>query len=141
MGLRLAVPARNASVQGVGDLFDAHATLPGKVRIYTGAQPATPASSIGSSTLLGEFALADPAWGSASNGSRLIDATPELETTGVADGTAGWFRGLDGGDNVVCDGTVTATGGGGNLEINTVIVSVGLSLRITGGTITQPMGS
>jgi hypothetical protein len=140
MGLRLAVPARNVSVQGVGDLFDAHATLPGKIRIYTGAQPATPATAA-SGTLLGEFTLADPAWGSPSNGSRLIDATPEMEATGLADGTAGWFRGLDGGDNVVCDGTVTATGGGGNLEINTVTVSTGLSLHITGGTMTQPMGT
>lgn len=140
MGLRLATSARNASVQGIGDLFDAHATLPGKIKVYTGSQPANP-NTAATGTLLATFTLADPAFDAPASGTRALDATPVLEDVGDADGIAGWFRGLDGGDNAVCDGTVTATGGGGNLELNTINISIGLIVRITGGSMTQPVGS
>lgn len=138
MGLRLATSARNASVVAIADLLDADVGA-GTIKVYTGAQPANP-NATATGTLLGTFTLADPAFGSASNGSRTIAGTP-IETTGVADGTAGWFRALDNSGDAVLDGTVSATGGGGNLEINTVAVSTGLTLRITGGTITQPVGT
>lgn len=138
MGLRLATSARNASVQAIGDLFDADAG-PGTIKIYTGAQPANPATAP-TGTLLGTFTLADPAFGAPSNGSRTIGGTP-IETTGVADGTAGWFRAADQSGDAVMDGTVSATGGGGNLEINTTAITTGLTVRITGGTITQPQGT
>jgi hypothetical protein len=60
--------------------------------------------------------------------------------TGVAAGTAGCYIVEDAsGDNVFV-GDVTATGGGGSLELATTTISVGLSVDITSFTYTQPAG-
>jgi hypothetical protein len=138
MGLRLATATRNAMVQVIRDLLDAGAAA--KIEVYTGAQPTNPNTAVGGATLLGTFTLADPSFGSASTGVITVQGTP-LTTTGVADGTAGWFRASDSASNAVFDGTVTATGGGGTIEMATTTVSTGLELRITGGTITMPVGT
>lgn len=69
-----------------------------------------------------------------------LDATPVLATTGLAAGTAGWFRMKDSTGATVLDGSATATGGGGDLQLNTTTVSVGLDLEITAGTVTMPAG-
>lgn len=140
MGLRLATTARNNMAIVIRDLLDAHASLPGKIQVRTGPQPATP-NTAATGTLLATFTLADPSFGSPATGVLTLDADPVLIATGVAAGDAGWFRGLDGADNPVIDGTVSATGGGGTLELSTVTVSIGLEIQITGGTITMPVGS
>ena len=122
----------------IGTALDADAG-PGTIKVYTGTQPTNP-NTAASGTLLCTFTLADPSFGAASTGSKTIQGTP-LATTGVADGTAGWFRAADQSGDAVMDGTVSATGGGGNLELNTTTVSTGLSVEITGGTVTMPLGS
>lgn len=139
MGFRLAVASRNAAADAAIDRLNG-GTGPGTIKIYTGAQPTNPDTAIGAVTLLATFTLADPAFGAAVSGVKTIDADPVLETDGVADGTAAWFRAADSEGAPVADGTVSATGGGGNLEINTTTVSVGLALEITGGTVTMPLG-
>jgi hypothetical protein len=139
MGFRLAVAARNAAANAAIDLLDGGPAA-GTIKIYTGAQPTNPDTAIGAVTLLATFTLADPAFGASVAGVKTIDASPILTTTGVAAGTAAWFRGADSTGAAVCDGTVSATGGGGNLEINTTSVSIGLDLSITGGTVTMPLG-
>lgn len=110
----------------------------GKVEVYTGTQPTNP-NTAPSGTLLATFTAADPSFGAASAGVITLAGTP-LNATGVAAGTAGWFRASDNSGDAVFDGTVSATGGGGTLELNTTTVSVGLTLSITGGTITMPLG-
>lgn len=138
MGLRLSVAARNAAANAAIDLLDTGAA--GTIKIYTGAQPTNPDTAIGAVTLLATFTLADPAFDAAVAGVKAIDASPVLETVGVADGTAAWFRAADSAGAPVFDGTVSATGGGGNLELNTTTISEDLDLSITGGTITMPLG-
>lgn len=138
MGFRLATALRNALANAVTTLTDAGSGA-GKILIYTGAQPTNP-NTAASGTLLATFTLADPSFGAASAGTITLQGTP-LSTTGVAAGTAGWFRMLDSADNAVADGTVSATGGGGQIELNTTTVSIGLALQITSGTITMPLGS
>ena len=58
---------------------------------------------------------------------------------GDALGTAGYFRISRAGSPTECDiqGTVTATGGGGDLTLATTSITSGLSVDITGGTITE----
>lgn len=138
MGFRLATALRNAVSNAITTLVDA-GSGPGKIQIYTGAQPTNP-NTAASGTLLATFTLADPSFGAAASGTITLQGVP-LSTTGLAAGTAGWFRALDSADNAVCDGTVSATGGGGQIELNTTTVSVGLNLQITSGTITMPLGS
>jgi hypothetical protein len=136
--IRLPTAARNAACDAVVDLADAGAGA-ATIEVRTGAQPAN-ANNAASGTLLATFTAADPAFGAASTGVATLDTTPALSTTGVAAGDAGWFRVKDSNGATVMDGSVTATGGGGDLEMNTVTVSVGLTLEITSGTVTMPAG-
>jgi hypothetical protein len=69
-----------------------------------------------------------------------LDATPVLSTLGLAAANAGWFRMFDNSGDAVMDGTVTVSAGGGDLELNTVAISVGLTVEITAGTVTMPAG-
>jgi len=136
MTIRLSVAARNAAANAVADLADAGAGS-GLLRIYTGSQPAS-ADLAATGTLLAAFTLNDPAFGSAGSGTATLSVAPTLSTTGLAAGDAGWFRLLDSTAATVLDGSVTAAGGGGDLIISTITVSVGLTLQLTAGTLTMP---
>lgn len=135
MATRISTAAQNAACDAMVDLLDAGPAA-GTIKVYTGSQPAT-ANTAESGTLLATFTLADPAFGAASSGVATLASTPRT-TTGVADGTAGWFRAEDSTGANVFDGSVTATGGGGQLELNTTTISTGVSVSITSGTFTQP---
>ena len=133
---RLSTPARNAACNAVVDLIDAGAGA-GTLKIYSGAVPddgdTTPAG-----TLLATVTFADPAFGNAATG--VATATDPAAVTGVAAGTAGcWIIEDSTGANVMT-GDVTATGGGGSLELATTTISIGLTVDITAFTYTQPMG-
>jgi hypothetical protein len=132
---RLANSARSAACDAVVDLIDAGSGA-GTMQIRTGSMPATP-NTAATGTLLATVTLADPAFGAASNG--VATATDPAAVTGVAAGTAGYFRVLDSNGNAVMDGDVTATSGGGALELSTTTISVGVTVDITGWTHTQPL--
>lgn len=134
--LRLATTARNAAVNAVTGLIDAGAGA-GTIDIRSGSQPADPQTAA-TGTLLATVTLSDPAAGSASAGSATI--TDPVSTTGLAAGTAGWFRIKDSTGAAVMDGDVTATGGGGSLTLSTTTISVGVTVDIGALTYTQPMG-
>lgn len=141
MAIRINTAARNAAADAVTALINGGAGA-GVLRIYTGTQPATPATSP-SGTLLAEFTLSDPAFTVASTGVATLDVTPALTDTGIAAGTAGWCRFCDSTEAAgtglgVIDGSVTATGGGGDLQLNTTTISVGVNVEITSGTVTMP---
>lgn len=137
MAIRLPSAAQNALCDTLVDRLDAGAGA-GTIEIRTGSQPAS-ANSAATGTLLATITCADPAFGSAAAGVATLAGVP-LTTTGVAAGTAGWFRVKDSTGATVFDGSVTATGGGGDLTMSTTAVSVGLSLEITAGTVTMPAG-
>jgi hypothetical protein len=138
MGFRSATSLRNAIANSLTTLTD-FGSGPGKIEIRTGAQPATP-NTAATGTLLATFTLADPSFGAASAGTITMQGVP-LSATGVADGVAGWFRIMDSANAAVADGVVSATGGGGQIELNTTTVSTGLNVQITSGTVTAPLGS
>ena len=134
MAIRLAAATRNAAADAVVDLIDAGPAA-GTLKIYTGSQPAT-GDTAESGTLLATVTLGDPAFGSASAG--VATGADPAAVTGVAAGTAGWFRIEDSTGANVFDGSVTATGGGGDLTLSTTTISVGLSVDITSLTVTMP---
>jgi len=134
MPLRLADSARNASVNGVVDLLDVGGA--GSIKIYTGTQPATPATAA-SGTLLATVTLPNPAFGSSSGGSASLNDPASVNA--VATGTAGWARFADGAGAVVFDGQVTATSGGGVVELSSTSLTSGAPVDITGGTASQGM--
>ena len=131
----LSTARRNGAIDSVVDALDA-GTGPGKIRLYSGSKPAGPDTAITSQVLLAEFTLNDPAFGNGSNGVAPLDIDPVITTSGLAAGTAAWFRALDS-DNVAhVDGTAGTSAT--DLILNTTTVSVGLTLTLTSGTLTQP---
>jgi hypothetical protein len=135
MPLRQSDALRNAKAGAVRDLIDAGAGA-GTAKIYTGSQPATPATSA-SGTLLATVTLVDPSFGSASSG--VITLADPASVNAVATGTAGWVRFADSTGAVVFDGDVTATGGGGVLTLSSTSLTSGSPVDVTGGTWTEPM--
>lgn len=137
MAIHLPDASRNAMVNAIVDLTDA-GTPPGQLRIYTGSQHAT-AGAEPSGTQLADFALANPAFGAAATGSAALTAPATVQ--GLATGTAGCFAVLNAAGGVIFTGTVTATGGGGDLELNTTSITLGVDVDITSGTFTMPTGA
>lgn len=138
MTLRISDTARNAAAGAVAALVDGGAGA-GKIRVYTGAQPAGGPGAAATGTLLAEFALSDPAFTApAAGGTIALDTTPAVATTGITAGTAGWFRVLDSNNAAIIDGSVTATGGGGDIELDTTTVSTGVTITLTAVALTMP---
>jgi hypothetical protein len=139
--VRISTAARNAIADAVATLVDGGASA-GKLRIYTGSQPAGPGTAP-SGTLLVEITLNDPAFDAAASGVANLDVSPALAGTGVAAGTAGWARFLTSTEAAgtglgVLDGSVSASGGGGDVIIATTTVSIGLNVPVTSASITAP---
>lgn len=102
----------------------------GKLRIYDGVRPATGGSA---TTLLAEFTLGSPFSAAAAAGS--MSPTLPSDTTGVAAGTATWFRIVTSANAFVIDGSVGTSGADCNL--NTTTISIGVDVAITGFTIAR----
>ncbi|MBP9034525.1 MAG: hypothetical protein KBG29_11570 [Pseudomonadales bacterium] len=132
MALQLSVAARNA-------LLDAIETTIGTapyLDIRTGAQPADCAQA-DAGTELEHMALPSDWLAAASGGTKAKAGT----WTGTADaaGTAAHFRVKDTADtNCHMQGSVTATGGGGQLELDNVVIASGQTITITAFTLTAP---
>lgn len=139
MAITISTAARNAAADAIVDLIDAGAGA-GALLIYDGTRPAGPDTAVTTQTKLLEIELNEPAFGAATNGAAALD-TNGLSSTGEANGTASWFRLVDSDGNGVIDGSVTATGGGGDLTLNTTTISIGLTVEITSGQITMPAGT
>lgn len=141
MAIRINTAARNAMVDAVKTLIDGGSGA-AKLRVYTGTQPAGPGSAA-TGTLLLEITLNDPSFGATATGTATANQSPALSSTGLAAGTAGWFRICDSTEAAgtglgVVDGNVTASGGGGDCTLSTTTISIGLTINITSLTLTQP---
>ena len=134
--LRLSTAARNAATAAISTLVDAGAGA-GTVKIYSGAQPATP-NTAASGMLLATVVLGDPSFSAPVNGTA-TGADP-ASVTAVASGAAGWFRIADSDGNAVMDGDVTATGGGGSMQLANVDLVAGGTVDITAVSHATPLG-
>jgi len=134
MTLSIATAYRTAMCDALVDGLDAGAGA-GTIKIYSGTRPATPNDAI-TGTLLATVTCIDPAFGAASSGVATL-ADP-ASVTAAATGTATHFRAADSNGAAVFDGSVTATGGGGDLTLATTSITSGLSVDLTGGTVTVP---
>jgi hypothetical protein len=135
--LTLTNAIRSTMCDAIVDSLDAGAGA-GTIQIRSGTRPADPATTA-TGTLLATVTCADPAFGSASSGVATI--TDPAGVTAAATGTASWFRALDSNSAACFDGSVTATGGGGDLTLSSTSIVSGTTVDITGGTITVPQGT
>lgn len=132
MTTRVATSGRNAAVDAIVDLLDAGAGA-AYIEIRTGSQPAT-ANTAATGTLLGTLTCSDPAFGAAASGTATA-STITGDSSADATGTAGWFRAYDSTGAAVIDGSITATGGGGDLQLSSVSIVAGGTINITSWTV------
>lgn len=127
MTLQLSIAVRNARLDAVETTIGVSAV----VKIRSGAQPANCAAG-DSGTVLASFALASDWAAAASGGSKSFSNAPILDSSADATGTAGHFR-VYASDGVIChmQGSVTATGGGGDIEIDNTSINAGQAVQIT----------
>jgi hypothetical protein len=114
----------------------------GKLRIYSGAQPAD-ANTAASGTLLAEFTLNATAFGASSCAgtapSRAASATANAisDVTASATNTAGYFRIVKSdGTTAVIDGTVGTSGC--DLNLTDISLTTGETVHVTSLTLSMP---
>lgn len=106
------------------------------LRIYSGTRPAN-ADTAPAGTLLAELTCGSPFAPAASGGVLTANAITQ-DSSANATGTATWFRLVNSaGTTTVMDGDVTATGGGGDLELVTTSIVATQPVQVTAFTFTE----
>lgn len=133
MALQFSTTVRNAILDVIESTIGTSAIL----KIRTGSAPATCATA-DSGTVLATCNLPSDWMAAASSGSKAKAGTWE-DTSADATGTAAHFRLYDsGGSTCVMQGTVTATGGGGDMTVDSTSFTAGQAFSITTFTLTAP---
>lgn len=131
-----------AAADAVVDRVDVGTTNPqGRVRIYAGTVPADADAALGGATLLAELNMSNPAFGNAVDANPGATATASAiadDTAADATGTATFFRVVNRDAATVLQGTVTTTGGGGDMEMNSTAIQINATVKINSMTYTQP---
>lgn len=125
MAIQYSVAVRNAQL----DAIETTISTAGVLKLFTGAAPANCAAANSGTELFSETLPSD--WmAAASSGSKAKSGT--WQAAGLAAGTAGHFR-LYASDGTTChiQGTVTATGGGGDLTLDNAVIAVDQSVTIS----------
>lgn len=129
MATTLSSAARSAACNAVVDLLDAGSGA-GKIRLQSAA-----------GAYLCDIALDDPAFGNAAAG---VASAAGLPNSGVGLAAAGTgtactkFEATDSDNNVIYSGTVTVTGGGGDITIDNTSIAENQTVNLTSLTHTQP---
>lgn len=141
MAIKISSALAIAQADLIVDAIDAGSGA-GKLRIYDGTQATNPQTAVGAQVLLAEFTFSDPAFGAAGavTGGALATASAIAAVVASASGTASWFRILDSNNLAVYDGTVTVTGGGGDLTVQSLSIVISTEVSITSLTYSQPKG-
>jgi hypothetical protein len=107
-----------------------------KLQIRTGAPPANCATA-DSGSLLCEITLPSD-WLTAASGNGQVSKNGTWQANASAAGTAGHFRIKDSGGTVThIQGTVTATGGGGDMTVDNTSIANGQQVTVTAFSITR----
>lgn len=132
MSIQLSVAVRNARLDAIETTIGTSAIL----EIRSGAPPATCATA-DSGTLLASMSLPSDWLAAASSGAKAKSGTWQ-DLSADAAGTAGHFRVKDsGGTACGIQGTVTATGGGGDLTLDNAVLASGQAVSISSFTLTD----
>ena len=132
MTLQYSTTVRNAKLDAIESTIGASAIL----QIRSGAAPANCAAA-DSGTLLASMALPSDWMAAASGGAKAKSGTWQ-DTSADAAGTAGHFRIKDSaGTTCHMQGSITATGGGGDMTLDNTSIASAQAVTITGFTITD----
>ncbi len=133
--MRTAVARRNEMLDAYRDDFNS-----GQLRIYSGTRPTDADTALSGNTLLATLTFGAPAFGAASAGT--ITANAITGGTAAATGTASFARCIKSdGTTVICDLSVTVTGGGGEVQLSTISIVSGVGVTISSAVVTFPVGT
>lgn len=133
MAIKLSTAVRDALLDAVETTVGSNAIL----KFFTGAAPASPASG-NSGIEIAILSLPSDWLATASNGSKSKLGTWQ-DAAADASGTIGHFR-IYASDGTTChmQGSVTATGGNGDIKLSTVAVNAGQPININSFTLNAP---
>ena len=132
MALQLSDAVRNARLDAIETTIGTSAVM----KIRTGAAPANVAAA-DSGTVLATLNLPSDWLAAAASGSKAKAGTWQ-DTSADNTGTAAHFRiYASDGTTAHIQGTVTATGGGGDLEVQNTSFAAGQAVTVTGFTLTD----
>lgn len=131
MTTQLSTTVRNAELDAIETAISTSAVL----KIRSGAQPATCATA-DSGTVLVTMTLPSDWMAAASGGAKSKSGTWE-DTSADATGTAAHFR-IYASNGTTChiQGSVTATGGGGDMTLDSTSITAGQTVTITNFSLT-----
>ena len=126
MALQYSTGVRNAQLNAVTTTVGASAYL----KLFTGSPPAN-CGTADSGTLVANIALPSTWMNGAGSGSMTLSGTWQT-TNAAGTGTAGYFR-LYANDATTChaQGTVTNTGGGGDMTLDNASIVAGQTVNIS----------
>ena len=132
MTVQLSVAARNARLDAIETAVGVSAIL----EIRSGSQPANCAAA-DSGTLLASMSLPSDWMAAASSGTKALSGTWQ-DTSANNAGTAAHFRIKDsGGTTTHMQGSITATGGGGDMTIDNTTIAASQVITVTAFTLTD----
>lgn len=133
MTLQISTAVRNALLDSIETAIGASPVL----KMRTGAAPGSPAAA-DSGTVVATVALPADWMATASGGTKAMQGT-WADDAADASGTAAHYR-IYAADGTTChlQGTVTATGGGGDMTVDNTNFAAGQKFSITGYTLTAP---
>jgi len=129
LAFQFSVAARNALLDAVETAIGVSPTL----EIRSGAAPANCAAA-DSGTVLATMTLPSDWMAAASAGAKALSGSWQ-DASADATGTAGHFR-IKAGATCHIQGTVTATGGGGDMTLDSVAIAASQQVTITAFTLT-----
>jgi hypothetical protein len=132
---KIAANSASSAADAVVDRLDA-GSGPGTLVIFGSACPAD-ADTADSGTTLAVLTFSDPAFGAATGGTATANAIT-ADSSANATGTAMCFRAKDSDGNVIFQGAITTSGGGGELILSSTSVTAGQSVAITSLIYNQP---
>ena len=132
MSVQFSTSVRNAMLDVIETTIGTAAVL----KIRSGTVPATCATADAGTSLV-SYTLASDWAAAASSGAKALSSLP-LSTTAGASGTAAHYR-IYASDGTTCheQGTVTATGGGGDMTVDNTSINSGQTVNITAFTKTM----
>lgn len=135
MALQLSVTVQNARLDAIETAIGTSAVM----KIRSGSAPANVATA-DSGTVLSTITLPSD-WMAAASGGTKAKAGTWQDASADATGTAAHFRVYaSDGTTAHMQGTVTVTGGGGDLQVDNTSFASGQSFTVTGFTLTDGNG-
>lgn len=130
MSLSVTVAATQSMGAALATAIGASSTI----KIYSGSKPATPETAA-----TGTLLVTIPVSGSFTSTGGVLTAADPAAASPAASGTAGYFRVATSGGTAIIDGTVTATGGGGDMTLGSTSINTGVPVDLGAPTITVPV--